>query len=212
MGGIGCGEAKRKPQSSTRIYKQGGWERVTKAGDANRNKQTWNKHKARWSSGFCSFSWDLRDVENLQGQTSLYTPKENISRFQRRNKIWRPLTTERVYPHDFLFVPLLKRKHSSSKETKTRQQKRKPCLRGEEIVGIISKQGLTHLHEKNRSDWMAWPHGSPAPQTQSTFNIKSVTLSFHQETEGRRTEKIHFSHENQLFFCWRCSQRYHIQA
>lgn len=42
--------------------------------------------------------------------------------------MWRPLTTEWDTPHNFLFVPLLKLKHFSSKETKMRQWKRKPCL------------------------------------------------------------------------------------
>jgi len=39
-------------------------------------------------------------------------------------------------------------------------------FRGEEIVGTISQQRLTHLYEKDRSNWMTLPHSyHPAPQT-----------------------------------------------
>lgn len=40
-------------------------------------------------------------------------------------------------------------------------------FRGKEIVGTISQQRHIHLHGRNCSDWMAWPHGSPAPQPQT---------------------------------------------
>lgn len=40
-------------------------------------------------------------------------------------------------------------------------------FRGKEIVGTISQQRLIHLHERSCSDWMTWPHGSPAPQPQT---------------------------------------------
>lgn len=72
-------------------------------------------------------------------------------------------------------------------------------LRGKEIVGIISKQRLIHLHEGNCSEWMMWPRVSPAPQTQMgeqallhlTSNRSHWACTRKEKEEGQKKYTFH---------------------
>lgn len=203
------GRARNDAQHNIRIYKQVGWEWVTKSWDPNRKEHGTSIGQVMWSSVFYSLVWDLGNPEKLQGQNPLYKPIANINGFQRSSKTLRDstLTKEWFCSHYFLFIPLLKINHSSSKEADENYTKENETLfKGEEIVGIISQQRLIHLHEKDWSNgWLYYMatillHRHVGEEARLHLNIMSIMLSLHHERGGRRDRRTYFLHQFLLSF------------